>query len=296
MKLEQLRVFKAVAEYGSVRNASVRLYKSAPSVSAAIKSLEDSIGIQLFSRDGYRLSLTGEGTTFLAEAKKLLESADALKRFPAKIPGETKMEYEIVYDASLSRFQILKLADFLDFNFPQLALTFTTLHPQSDMYDLFSKSIWDLAILPLSKVISNRQALPNELVMRTFSKERFYAMCSSAYQGVLKSEKENKLDFENETQIVFEENSYDPEGDDEKPILSRKTISVNDMETKLNLIVKGKGWGFLPADLVSNDVSKNTLLRLESGELKSYAINYYLIMNQNGNSCDASRKIWKSKL
>ncbi|MGM0906196.1 MAG: LysR family transcriptional regulator [Pseudomonadota bacterium] len=296
MKLEQLRIFTAVAEYGSVRNAGTKLYKSPPSVSAAIKSLEDSVGIELFSRKGYRLELTDEGTNFLTEAKKLLESADALKRLPEKIANTNRKEYKIFCDASLSRLQVLRLADFLDSSFPELTLIFNKLHPGSDIDELFSKGFWDLAILPSSLINTNLIKIKSELNMRSFLKTNFYAACSPTYKNTSDKRKEVKLDLEKETQILFEENSYDLKSEKKAPVLSKKTISVNDMETKLSLISQGKGWGFLPRELLSNEANDNTPLTLESSELKVYSIQYYLIINDSKSLCDVSQKILESKI
>ena len=48
--LRQLRYFVTTAECGSVAEASRKLYIAQPSVSTAIKQLEDSFGVQLFIR------------------------------------------------------------------------------------------------------------------------------------------------------------------------------------------------------------------------------------------------------
>ena len=48
--LRQLRYFVTTVEAGSVAEASRQLYIAQPSISTAIKSLEESFGVQLFIR------------------------------------------------------------------------------------------------------------------------------------------------------------------------------------------------------------------------------------------------------
>ncbi|MBR9869352.1 MAG: LysR family transcriptional regulator [Oceanospirillales bacterium] len=72
MKSDQLRAFVSVVEQGSFRAAASHLFKTQPTISAAVKALEEQFGISLLSRDAYRPTLTSEGKSFYKEAKRLL--------------------------------------------------------------------------------------------------------------------------------------------------------------------------------------------------------------------------------
>src|SRR5713226_7622038 len=75
--LRQLRYFAAAAEHGSVAEASRRLHISEPSISAAIKALEDVFGIQLFIRHhATGVTLTPAGTRCFKHAQELLRHAN----------------------------------------------------------------------------------------------------------------------------------------------------------------------------------------------------------------------------
>lgn len=50
MELSQLKYFIAIAKYGSFTKAAQTLYVSQPSLSAAIKKLEQELGISLLER------------------------------------------------------------------------------------------------------------------------------------------------------------------------------------------------------------------------------------------------------
>ncbi|WP_078084919.1 LysR family transcriptional regulator [Microbulbifer mangrovi] len=74
--IKQLRAFVAVARTHSLAEASAQLHISQPAISIAIRSLEESLGGDLFSRDGRQLVLTPEGTQFVERAQQLLHNWD----------------------------------------------------------------------------------------------------------------------------------------------------------------------------------------------------------------------------
>jgi DNA-binding transcriptional LysR family regulator len=74
--LRQLRYFVTTVEAGSVAEASRKLYIAQPSISTAIKGLEESFGVQLFIRHHAQgVSLTPSGTRFYQKALELLRVA-----------------------------------------------------------------------------------------------------------------------------------------------------------------------------------------------------------------------------
>jgi len=76
MELSSLRIFKTVAEEGSVTQAAARLHRVQSNVSARLNQLEESLGVTLFNRSGRRMLITEEGTRLLEYADRLLRLAD----------------------------------------------------------------------------------------------------------------------------------------------------------------------------------------------------------------------------
>ncbi|CAE6953292.1 MULTISPECIES: LysR substrate-binding domain-containing protein [Pseudomonas] len=71
--LRQLKYFVTTVECGSVAEASRKLYIAQPSISTAIKGLEESFGVQLFIRHHAQgVSLTPSGARFYRKAQELL--------------------------------------------------------------------------------------------------------------------------------------------------------------------------------------------------------------------------------
>lgn len=95
MKLEQLRVFMAVAEHLHFTRAADSLYITQPAVSASIQGLEEEYGVKLFHRIGRHIELTDAGLMLQIEAQKILDqvelTAQGLRELNNLQRGELKL-------------------------------------------------------------------------------------------------------------------------------------------------------------------------------------------------------------
>ena len=80
MKLTQLRYFVTVCEFGTLAEAARILHITQPSISAALKELEEEFGVRLFARQGRTLRLTEAGQTLYAQASDLLKHAENVEQ------------------------------------------------------------------------------------------------------------------------------------------------------------------------------------------------------------------------
>ena len=76
MEISQLRYLVTVAEQGSFTQAARRLKLSQPSLSLAIKKLEDEVGQPLFDRLTRRVVPTAAGERMLETARRVLADLD----------------------------------------------------------------------------------------------------------------------------------------------------------------------------------------------------------------------------
>lgn len=72
MTTEQLSNFIEAAQCLSFTDVARRNFLTQPAISRQIRDLEKHLGVTLFLRAGHKLTLTDEGTLFLAEAKSIL--------------------------------------------------------------------------------------------------------------------------------------------------------------------------------------------------------------------------------
>ncbi len=90
LNYHHLRYFHAVARTGSLTRAAKALRVAQSAVSSQIKSLEDSLGVELFERRGRSLALTEAGRLVLDYATEIFrageEMLDALRHRPSNRP------------------------------------------------------------------------------------------------------------------------------------------------------------------------------------------------------------------
>lgn len=79
MTLQQLRYVVTVAEKGTISEAAKALFISQPSLTNAIKELEQELQITIFHRTNRGSVVSNEGDEFLAYARQVLEQANLLE-------------------------------------------------------------------------------------------------------------------------------------------------------------------------------------------------------------------------
>jgi LysR family transcriptional regulator, hydrogen peroxide-inducible genes activator len=79
MTLTELKYIVAVARAKHFGHAAEACYVAQPTLSVAIKKLEDELGVVLFERGGAEVSVTPLGTQIIAQAERVLEQTAAIK-------------------------------------------------------------------------------------------------------------------------------------------------------------------------------------------------------------------------
>lgn len=80
MNFTQMTTFRAVMNSASLSDAAVKLGRSQPAVSAAIKALEDSLGLTLFERKGRKLIPVPEAQYLFAEVDDILSHVTRVRQ------------------------------------------------------------------------------------------------------------------------------------------------------------------------------------------------------------------------
>lgn len=79
MTLQQLKYIVTVAECGTISDAAKQLFISQPSLTNAIKDIEEEMQISIFHRTNKGIIVSNAGDEFLAYARQVLEQADLLE-------------------------------------------------------------------------------------------------------------------------------------------------------------------------------------------------------------------------
>src|SRR4029078_4730527 len=77
---DDVRIFLAVAEAGSVSGAARQLRLGQPTISRRLAEMEQALGSRLFARGGRGRTLTSAGERLLAPAKNMAEWAGEVAR------------------------------------------------------------------------------------------------------------------------------------------------------------------------------------------------------------------------
>lgn len=78
MRIQQLEYLEKIVEAGSINEAAKRLFLTQPSLSNAVKELENEMGIQIFQRSSGGISLTAEGREFMTYSKQILDQVNLM--------------------------------------------------------------------------------------------------------------------------------------------------------------------------------------------------------------------------
>lgn len=148
MELRHLRYFVAVAEELNVTRAAKKLRLAQPSLTRQIHNLEEELGVRLLDRSKNQIALTKEGTSFLVDARKLveqsLESVKSVQRFSRGESGQLNLGYSFKFNFDLLPATLTTCYQKL----PEVTVNLFDLAPAEQLKALASRKI-DLAFLGL---------------------------------------------------------------------------------------------------------------------------------------------------
>ena len=154
MRIQQLQYLEKIVESGSINEAAKALFLSQPSLSNAIKELEQEIDLQLLVRQKSGVSLTNEGREFMIYARQIL---DQVKLMEAKYKQHTVRKQAFSVSAQHYAFVVHAFVDLIkQVDAEEYQFTLRETETQNILEDVMSfKS--SLGILYLNKF--NRQVL-----------------------------------------------------------------------------------------------------------------------------------------
>ncbi len=120
MTLQQLYYCIAIAENGSMNKAAEKLFISQPTLTTAIRELENEIGIQIFLRTSKGVYLTNEGQEFLIYARQVYQQYELLNQ-KYSVKGNIKRKFSVScqhYSFAIKAFvEMVKQYDTLNYEF-----------------------------------------------------------------------------------------------------------------------------------------------------------------------------------
>ncbi|MBN3726872.1 putrescine utilization regulator PtrR [Burkholderia sp. Ac-20379] len=132
MDLVQLEMFQAVARHGSIAAAAQAVHRVPSNLTTRIKQLEEELGVDLFTREKNRLSLSQSGRIFLDYTGKILSLVSEARAVTAGQQPAGRFALGALESTAAVRIPAL-LATYNQ-HFPQVALELAT-GPSGQMID-----------------------------------------------------------------------------------------------------------------------------------------------------------------
>ena len=110
MTLQQLRYVTMIANKKTLSEAAKALFITQPSLTAAIKDLEEEIGITIFHRTNKGVTLTTKGEEFLGYARQMLEQLELIEE---KYKGKACAKQQFCVSAQHYSFVVEAFVDLL---------------------------------------------------------------------------------------------------------------------------------------------------------------------------------------
>lgn len=126
--LRRLQQFVAAAEARNFTAAAAQLHLSQQALSSSVRQLEAELGVQLFSREGRRITLTAAGESLLLEARALLAAARTVADH-VRAAADDRPPYVVGHSPALTRSEVYELIEPAVEAFPDSSFTLRQMYP-----------------------------------------------------------------------------------------------------------------------------------------------------------------------
>jgi DNA-binding transcriptional LysR family regulator len=260
MTLQQLKYVIEVANRGSMNEAAKRLFISQPSLSNAIKDLEEEIHVTIFERTNKGISLSKEGAEFLGYARQVIEQAELLEsRYLNAKPSPQHFSVSTQHYAFAVNAFVNLVREYGQDEY-ELALRETKTHEIIQDVKNQHSEIGILYLNEFNAKVINRLLKDSSLKFTSLFTAKPHIFIS--VQNPLAKQSIVTIDqLQDYPYLSFEQGEYNSFHFSEE-ILStlshRKSIRVNDRATLFNLLIGLNGYtistGVLSADLNGNEI------------------------------------------
>lgn len=260
MTLQQLKYIIEVVRCGSISEAAKQLFISQPSLSNAVKELENELGIEIFFRSAKGITLSPDGSEFLSYARQVVEQAELLEqRYTGKKPSKqlcsvSTQHYAFAVNAFVNVIKALGTDEY------ELTLRETRTHEIIEDVKNFRSEIGILYLNDFNRKVLNKLLRENHLVFKSLFVASPHVFISAAHP-LAKRKSVTLAELEEYPCLSFEQGEFNSFYFSEE-ILStvphRKTIHVSDRATLFNLVIGMNGYtistGILSSDLNGTNI------------------------------------------
>ncbi|SDJ01117.1 LysR family transcriptional regulator [Alteribacillus bidgolensis] len=276
MTLQQLRYVIEVAKQRSISKAAHRLFISQPSLSNAIKELENELGIAIFSRTNKGIVITSEGSEFLGYARQVIEQTDLLENRYANAAQSPQQHFSVStqhYAFAVSAFvKLLKNYNRDEYEF---TLRETRTYEIIDDVKNLRSEIGILYVNDFNQQVIRKFLREGNLTFHELFQAKPHVFISST--NPLAAQKYVTLaDLDPYPYLSFEQGDYNSFHFSEEilsTISRRKNIRVSDRATLFNLLIGLNGYT-ISTGVISYDINDDDIVAVPLKVDESITVGY----------------------
>jgi DNA-binding transcriptional LysR family regulator len=145
LDLESLHIFTVAAETENFTRSAQRLHLSQPAVSQHIQALEQQLGLELFVRNGRRISLSPAGEALLPLVQDLMRTCRQVEDAAHALAGEVAGQLTLGCSTSSGKYLVPRILARLRERYP-LVRAAVKVGPRSQVLDWLQAGVVDVAV------------------------------------------------------------------------------------------------------------------------------------------------------
>lgn len=263
MRIQQLEYLERIVEAGSINEAAKRLFLTQPSLSNAVKELENEMGIQIFQRSSGGISLTAEGREFMTYSKQILDQVNLMnERY--KNGQQRKQSFSV--SAQHYAFVVHAFVELIkSVNASEYQFTLRETETQNIFNDLaqFKSELGILYTNRFNQKIMQRLFKENNLVFTPLFVAKPHIFVSR-YNPLTSKSSVNLSDLEDYPYLSYEQgevNSFYFSEEILSTLSHKKSIKVSDRATIFNLMVGLNGYT-ISSGIISSKLNDDKIVAI----------------------------------
>lgn len=263
MRIQQLEYLEKIVEAGSINEAAKRLFLTQPSLSNAVKELENEMGIQIFQRSSGGISLTAEGREFMTYSKQILDQVNLMnERY--KNGQQRKQSFSV--SAQHYAFVVHAFVELIkSVNASEYQFTLRETETQNIFNDLaqFKSELGILYTNGFNQKIMQRLFKENNLVFTPLLVAKPHIFVSR-YNPLTSKSSVNLSDLEDFPYLSYEQgevNSFYFSEEILSTLSHKKSIKVSDRATIFNLMVGLNGYT-ISSGIISSKLNDDKIVAI----------------------------------
>ena len=258
MNIASLHILEAISQSDTLQQAALRLHKTQPALSMALKKLEQQCGFTIVDRTAYRLKLTPAGARYFQQAQQLLHQAAQLKSLARHLSQGAEASLRISIDEAVAAAPYLAVVHQAQQLFPQTELSISFDYRLQSLEKLKHQQT-DLAISPWFAVFISLGEFDPQLI----GSFELILVASPLLLSRLQQPLQHIEQLHALPQLVADADALEFSSGKLLPLQSAHRIRINNSTALKHALLAHLGWGMLARHQVAAELSSGQLIQLK---------------------------------